>query len=300
MRWNLSQVVAPAALLAVASVAWGQAFRSIPRPGPMPGGGHTAPHIPIPGLGDSDFGMYCIIVVSVIAVVVLGFCLGSALGQRWRGVPPAAQANGFMPPQSQRAPVPPMKDLILSPDEVMDKCVRTTRLLEMLARSDRLFNPGPLRDWVHDLFCHVQQCWQERNPAAVEEQLTPKALARYEDLIRTMRGNHLINRVDDLRLWRLEFIHVAHPEEADRHEFTVLITFDAKAYFVDERTGIAVHGEPKNSWFQEFWTFRRYDDAWRLHEVNESWDSGPLTALNQVAGLSEVQLHNAEGGVSLL
>ncbi len=298
MRSSLSQVVAPIALLAAASVAWGQAFRPIPiprAPVPMPGGGgRFVPHIPIPGGGHSEIGMYCFIGMVVIVLVIFGWWLGYALGRRWLGVPAEAPADSFVPPTTQTWTVPPMHDLILSPDEVLDKSVRTTRLMEFLAGTDGLFDPGPLRDWVRDLFCRVQHCWQARDPGPVKEHLTPKALARYEGLIQTMRGNHLINRVDDLHVRRLEFVHVARTEDADRHEFTAVITFEAKAHFVHEATGVPVHGAPKSTWFQEFWAFRRDGDAWRLHEVKESWDTGPLTAPNQVAGFSETELRNAE------
>jgi hypothetical protein len=319
MRLNFSQVVAPAVLLAVASVAWGQAFRPIPIPrAPVPrvpgGGGSFGPHFPIPGLENTDLGIYCAIGGGIIVVAVAGWLVGLWLGRLWRGVPfkpnePTAPPMQFQSTHAapggtpsfrfNATPIPPMQDLILGPDEVMDKSLRATRLMEFLARTDRLFDPGLLREWVRDLFCRVQQCWQARDPSPVKEHLTSKALACYEDLIRTMRGRHLINRVDDLHVRRLEFVHVARPEEADRHEFTALITFEAKAHFVHERTGVPLHGTPKSTWYQEFWTFRRDGDAWRLDDVQESWDTGPLKAPNEAAGLFLTELRNVERDVIL-
>jgi predicted lipid-binding transport protein (Tim44 family) len=130
--------------------------------------------------------------------------------------------------------------------------------------------------------------------------MTPQALARYEGLIRTMRRNRMINRVDDLHVRRLEFVHVARPEATGSHEFTALITFEAMAHFVDERSGAYVSGAQKTTWYQEFWTFQRQGDAWRLSEVKESWHTAPLKAPNQIAGLSDVELRNAESGAILL
>jgi predicted lipid-binding transport protein (Tim44 family) len=314
MRLNLPQVVAPVVLLVADSVAWGQAFRPIPVPRvPVPrvpgGGGSFVPHFPIPGLENTDFGMYCAILVGVIILAIGGWLVGLLLGRLWRGVPfqpnvltaPSMQfksahdATGGTPHfHFEAPPVPPMQDLILSPDEVMDKSLRATRLMQFLARTDSLFDPGSLRDWVRDLFCRVQQCWQARDPGPVKEHLTSKALAHYEDLIRTMRARHLINRVDDLHVRRLELVHVARPEETDRHEFTALITFEARAHFVHERTGVPLYGPPKTTWYQEFWTFRRDGDAWRLDEVQESWNDRPMTAPNTASGLSEAELRNVE------
>jgi hypothetical protein len=303
-------------LLAVAPAAWGQAFRRIPlpEPVPLPRGGSFGPHFPIPGLENTDVGMYCAIGVGVFVVACGGWMVGLWLGRLWRGVPfhpptPAAPAMFFQPAQAAGAtpsfhfnapPIPPMRDLILSPDEVMDKSLRATRLMQFLARTDSLFDPGPVGDWVRDLFCRVQQCWRARHPGPVKEHLTPNALARYEVLIRTMGVRRLINRVDDLHVRRLEFVHVARPQQNDGHEFTALITFEAKAHFVHERTGVPLHGTPKSTWYQEFWTFRRDGDAWRLDDVQESWNTGPLTAPNMASGLSEAELRDVERDVILL
>jgi predicted lipid-binding transport protein (Tim44 family) len=194
-------------------------------------------------------------------------------------------------------PVPPMQDLILSPDEVRDKSMRATRLMEFLGQTDSLFDPARLRDWVSEVFCRLQQCWQQRDLGPVKEHLTPKELARNEGLINTMRCRRLVNRVEDLQVRRLEFVHVARPEETDRHQFTALITFEAMAYFVHERTGVPLGGPPKTTWFQEFWTFRRHGDAWRLDEIQRSCDTGPLKAANQFTGLFVAELRNIERGV---
>jgi hypothetical protein len=265
----------------------------------MPGGGSPfVPVGPLPVSGGPDDGLLLLFIVG--ALVWFALCAGLGLLLRGPGGMVGEQTMPFAPPASRNWTVPPMQDLILSADEVADKSVRTTRLLEMLARTDGMFDPGPLRAWVGDLFCRVQQCWQDRNPGPVKEQMTPHAQARYAKLIETMRQRHLINHVNDLYVRRLEFVHVARMVQADGHEFTALITFEAKAHFVNETTGVPIHGTPKSTWYQEFWTFQRHGNAWQLHEVKESWDTGALTAPNRVAGLSDVELRNVERGVILL
>jgi predicted lipid-binding transport protein (Tim44 family) len=193
-----------------------------------------------------------------------------------------------------------MQDLIITPDEVIDKSLRTTGLLFTLAKKEPLFNPDSLREWIRDFFHEVQECWQSRAPDRVRNRMTPQAFAKYDQLIWAMRRNHEINRIDDLHVRRLEFVHVSCPAEVQHHTLTALITFEAKAYFVDETSGAYVRGAQQTTWFQEFWTFHRDCDCWNLHQVQESWADAPLHAQNQVDGLSDVELQNVELGVILL
>jgi hypothetical protein len=81
---------------------------------------------------------------------------------------------------------------------------------------------------------------------------------------------------------------------------TALITFEARVYFVHDRTGAFLRGAERSTWYQEFWTFHRDGDGWRLHDIQQSWDDTPLTAPNKVDGLGDAELRNIEQGVVLL
>jgi predicted lipid-binding transport protein (Tim44 family) len=278
----------------------------------MPGGGS---HFPLPhyhpsGLGDSDIGMYCLIGVGAFFLIAAGFLVGSSLGRWWRGAPVFPKVTVTAPggwaglpvipnvtvtaPGAASQAVPPMQDLIISPAEVIDKNLRTTRLLLFLAKSQPIFNPEPLRQWIRNYFNQVQYCWQQRDPTPVSQSMTAQALTRFEELIRAMRRNRQINRVDDPRVRRLEFVHI------DQQAVTALITFEARAYFVHETTGAFIQGAQKNTWYQEFWTFQRHGDGWKLHQVQESTDDSHLNAPNRVDGLSEEELQNVERGAIML
>ena len=128
--------------------------------------------------------------------------------------------------------------------------------------------------------------------------MTAQALTRFEELIRAMRRNRQINRVDDPRVRRLEFVHIACAEEVEA--VTALITFEARAYFVHETTGAFIQGAQKNTWYQEFWTFQRHGNGWKLHQVQESTNDSHLNAPNRVDGLSEEELQNVERGAIML
>jgi hypothetical protein len=274
--------------------ARGQPGRYIPLPAPSGGGGvpEILPHIPFFIGGDVCWVIGAIAIVIVVAAV--GWNVGEALG-RGPSSPPA-NAGQSMPPPS----IPPLQDLIIQPDEVADKARKTTRLLEALAQRDAAFSPGELRALITATFTRLQQCWEARDYGPVREALGPSLLAEHEAQIRAMRRDRVINRSDDVRLLRLEFVHVWCPTEADRHEVTALLTWEAKVYFVNDRTGAFLRGSQTVIPYQEFWVFRRHGAAWRLQSIDRSHASGRLEAANRVDGMTDVDRRNAENGVIVL
>ena len=93
--------------------------------------------------------MYPLIVFGALALILIGFYMGSSLGRRLRGLPATSQSTAQAPGIDPRT-VTPMQDLILSPDEVVDKSIRTTRLLSALATNEPLFDPEQYhRQWIH-------------------------------------------------------------------------------------------------------------------------------------------------------
>jgi hypothetical protein len=271
----------------------------MPRVAPGPGGPHAPIHLPWDIFGDSDIGMYLLIILGALALIVFGFLAGMDLGRRQPGLPAMPRLAAAMQSSDPLFVTPP-PDLIRTPDEVTDKSMRTTRLMSSLAKNEPLFEPEPLREWIYYYFHHVEKCWEARDPASVKNKMTPKAFAKYDELIRAMRRNREINRIEDSLICRLEFVHVSCPAEVENHTITALITYQAKAYFVDEKTGAYRRGFQKNTFYQDSWTLQRSGDGWKLHEVHESRNDTHLRELNRVHGMTDVDLQNAERGVILL
>jgi predicted lipid-binding transport protein (Tim44 family) len=244
------------------------------------------------GGGDSDWVWALIAGIAAVVLGVVGWHAGRALGRRLRRGPstpsPAAPPN-----------VPPTADLILSPADVLAKAERTERLLQFLARQDRLLDPGWLRPWITATFHEVQRCWAARDYAPLAGVLTPDLRAGHEELLRAMRANYEINRIEGLKVERLEFVHLFCPREAESQELTALLTFAAAVYFVNDRTGRYVRGNVRPTLFQEYWVFRRHGDGWLLRQIEPSHDWGRLEAANHVEELSEQQLRNAQHAITL-
>jgi hypothetical protein len=276
-----------------AAEARGQAGRFIPLPRPpsFPGGGgggfRFIPHLPWHGGGDSDGFWIVVAILGVIALAVVGWKLGQAFGRQSFPSRP--------PPQA-----PPLADLTLHGAEVEAKARKTTRLLEALAGRDGAFDPRALREFIASTFIRVQQSWEEGDYGPVRELFAPTLLAQHEELLRAMRLEGVINRIEDLRVLRLEFVHVSCPEETELHEVTALITFDAKVFFVHEGTGAFLRGSRKILPYQEFWVFRRQGGAWRLQAIERSHESKRLEAANCVSGMTDLDPRNAENGVVVL
>ncbi len=315
MRTGIVWLLSGSAVLGEGRCTWAQAGRFIP---PIPTGGGHFPHIPIHFFGgDSDVGAVIAFTIGLIVAAVLlavaGYAVGWALGGGLKHSKPFAKGRsaqwdtwkrpdmGFAwpwasaPDQSGRE----ARDLILNPIEVAAKAGQTTRLLEFLARRDPRLDPGQLRALVTKVFCLVQQCWEARDYSPVRDLLCPGILANHEGLLRQMRKGHAINRIEGLRVEAVEFVHLLCPEDQNNQQVAALITFEATAYFVDDRSGIPTRGSRSPGLFLEFWVFRRQGERGRLDAIERTHQSDLLQAANRVAGLSAEQLDNVQQSIVL-
>jgi hypothetical protein len=278
-------------------IVWAQAGRLPPIPH-IPGGGGV-PHIPVHFFGhDSDLGDVLLVIlgvgVAVVILVAIGYNLGWAVG---RGKKRSGGAANPAPPEVPSGPVE--RDLILNPLDVADKAGQTTLLMEFLARHDSLLNPATLRPAVSATFCLVQQCWEARDYGPVSDLLCPGILGQHLGMLRELRRRGEINRIEGLRVDAVDFVHLHCPDDPGGREFTALITFEAAAYFVNDRDGNYKHGSRGPRQFQEFWVFRCQDDRWLLRAIERTHNSDRLNAANEVAGLSAEQLENVQHSIAL-
>jgi predicted lipid-binding transport protein (Tim44 family) len=148
-------------------------------------------------------------------------------------------------------------------------------------------------------FTRVQKAWEARDYSFIEHLILPDILAKHEGLLKEMRNCHEINRIEDLRIERLEFVHLFCPHFVDGQEVTALITFRATVYFVDDRTGAYTRGLRSPTWFQEFWVLRRSGEDWRLQDIEQSYESERLERANIVTDLTDQQVANAQCSIAL-
>jgi hypothetical protein len=272
--------------LLTSGTAWGQAGRYIPLPpvsSPAGGSGAGSLVYLLPSSIQDNILPVVVIGVGMFFLGAIGWAIGQSLTQGDRAsAPPSFSRSPFSSWGPQARFVPPLEDLIRSPAEVQEKVGETTRLLGELARSDPAFDPGRLAVSFAHTFTQVQRCWQERDYGPIRDLLMPALRDRHEQLLRAMRRDGLINRIDDLLIRRLEFVHVCCEGDKGETTVTALITFDAKVYFVSAFTGAFVRGSQKVIPYQEFWTFRRDGGVWRLQTIAQSDEARPLAEPNRV------------------
>jgi hypothetical protein len=304
MRAAIACLLALSAALVSTPPAQAQAGRYIPLPR-LPsggGGGRFIPHIPfhLGGQGSDDVFWIVVAVLGALLLVFLSWHVGRAVGRWFR--PPAERPGPSWPPGPtawQTTAPPPMQDLILQPHEVATKAEQTRRLLEFLAYRDHALDPNELQRCIATTFGLVQKAWEARDYGPVRHLLLPNILAKHESLLKSMRNNHEINRIEGLRVERFEFVHLHCPTCADDQEVTALITFRASVYFVDDRTGAYTRGLRSPGWFQELWAFRRRGEGWLLQEIEQSHESDRHERPNFVADLTDQQSANVQSSIAL-
>src|SRR5207249_9257930 len=97
-------------------------------------------------------------------------------------------------------------------------------------------------------------------------------LARHRAESKELRAVGEINRLADLEIQRVEFVHAAYGGAEGAAEFSALLTFQAISYRLHEQTRQPTHGCQERRTYQEFWTFRRGAEGWQLTEIRPSRD----------------------------
>ncbi len=186
-------------------------------------------------------------------------------------------------------------DFVYSSSEIARKATRTDKLLQFLSQQDPSMAPESLRKLAESTFRKLQECWGTRQYDPMEPLLMPSLYAQHSAQLRGMARNHEINRIEDLKVERVDLVNVRYTEKPDRREFTALISAFARDYYVEDKTGKFIRGDKTAARFQEFWTFQRLDNRWLLREIEQSGESDCLKDENFVEMLTDQSLQGIYG-----
>ena len=167
-------------------------------------------------------------------------------------------------------------DFVYDRKQVASQADKTETLLTFSSRQDPNLLPEALRTLAQSTFLKLQECWQARDYTPVKALLMPALFAQQQGQVLGMVRNHEINRLEDLKVQKVDLVHVRYTEKKDQREFTALITASARDLYVDDRTGEFLRGDDKPSRFQEFWTFQFIDGRWLLREIEQAGESDIL------------------------
>jgi hypothetical protein len=178
-------------------------------------------------------------------------------------------------------------DYVYSSAEVSRKAVKTEKLLDFLSRQDPSLSPQELRKLAEATFRKLQECWQARAYEPMEPLLMPALFAQHKAQLAGLKRSHEINRIENLKVERVDLVNVRYTERPAQRECTALLTASARDYYVDDRNGKFLRGDRSPARFQEFWTFHRWEDQWRLREIEQAGESDLLKEENFVEMLTD-------------
>ena len=145
------------------------------------------------------------------------------------------------------------------------------RGLGHIHQMDAGFDPRRFSDTASDLFFRVQGAWMGRDMTPVRDLLTPEMYETMQKDSERMRGEHRIDRLENIAVRSVE---VTEAWQENGHDYvTVRFLASMLDYTVDERTNDVIKGsrsEPVK--FEEYWTFTRPvgPNPWRLSAIQQA------------------------------
>ena len=189
-------------------------------------------------------------------------------------------------------------DFVYRAAQIAPKAGKTEKLLDFLSRQDPSMSPQDLRKLAEGTFRKLQECWQARAYGPMEPLLLPPLYAQHKSQLEGLKRSHEINRIENLKVERVDLVNVRYPEKPNQREFTALVTASAQDYYVDDRNEKFLRGDSSPARFQEFWTFQRWGDQWRLREIEQAGESDLLKEENFVESLTDETLRGIYGGAA--
>ena len=153
--------------------------------------------------------------------------------------------------------------------KVMAKAGKVSALLSFWSKIDSAWGEPAMKERATSTFLKLQECWGKREYADMEPLLAPSLYAQHIAQLEAMAARHEINRMDNLKLLDLQIVLVKRFDKKEKDEFTAWIKATACDTIVDDRTGKKMRGDAGNGVFEEFWTFARDGDSWRLREIDQ-------------------------------
>ena len=178
-------------------------------------------------------------------------------------------------------------DFVYRANQVSPKVRKTEKLLTFLSRQDPSVSPEELRKLAETTFLKLQECWEKRDYAPMKPLLMPALFAEHTAQLQGLMRNHEINRIENIRVEKIDLVNVRYTEKSDQREFTALVTASARDYYVDDRTLKFIRGDEGAARFQEFWTFQGSNDTWLLREIEQAGESDVLKDENFVEMLTD-------------
>jgi predicted lipid-binding transport protein (Tim44 family)/uncharacterized membrane protein YgcG len=172
--------------------------------------------------------------------------------------------------------------------DVAGKEGRTERLLNFLVQTDKLWDRPAMIERARQVFMSVYAARELGDPdIAAAPLLFPEVAAHLQDELRRRQAAGMTVAFRNLCIRKVDLILVRNYADKSRDEFTVRIT--AHAQQVVCQGDRVVSEQAYVTPLEQYWTFGRLDDEWKLKEVEP-----PATGQGQV-GQENVDEESAPG-----
>jgi predicted lipid-binding transport protein (Tim44 family) len=146
------------------------------------------------------------------------------------------------------------------------KAVRIERLLNFLAKTDKLWDRQAMTERARRVFLDVFLARETGDAGKVPAgDLFPAVEESLRNLLERKRTEGVTMEFRNLCVRKVELILVRNYQERSKDEFTVRIS--AHAQTIVKKSGKTVSEQQYVSPFEEYWTFGRRDEQWKLKEV---------------------------------
>jgi predicted lipid-binding transport protein (Tim44 family) len=149
---------------------------------------------------------------------------------------------------------------------VEEKATRIERMLNFLAQTDKLWNRQQMQERTRQVFLRVYLAREAGDPGQTPaEDLFPAAADSLRDQLRQWQMDDIKVEYRNLCVRKVEIVLVRNFTERSRDEFTVRVS--AHAQKIVRKGGLAQHEDRYVTPFEDYWTFGRLDEQWKLKEV---------------------------------
>ncbi|MFH1024807.1 MAG: TIM44-like domain-containing protein [Planctomycetota bacterium] len=140
---------------------------------------------------------------------------------------------------------------------------RTERLLAFLAQTDKLWNRNAMTERARTVFTGVYLAREAGNPEGVPAaDLFPDVAASLADSLRCRREEGFATEYRNFCVRKVDIVLVRNFADNSKDEFTVRVT--AHAQSIVRKGDRVVREDADVTAFEEYWTFGRFENAWRL------------------------------------
>ena len=139
-------------------------------------------------------------------------------------------------------------------------------MLNFLVQTDKLWNRQQMLERARQVFLRVHLAEDSTDPAeAPVSDLFPEPASALQEQIRERQASGVTVEYRNLCVRKAELILVRNFSDRAKDEFTVRIS--AHAQKIVRKGDRVLSEQPYVTPFEEYWTFGRLDEQWKLKEV---------------------------------